>query len=157
MIAAVPVKVSLFYNRKMVFEYDEMVDIEISTSTPNGRAKGAALQFLKNGIGPVNGRCHFGAGYLGEIGLSSAMPTDIDELCRINVEIGDLEAGGEKDELDKLVAPKLAFKRAGIDIDNREEFLRKVAKSGKRTTVIEFSSFAWRSSDRYVHCINRRR
>ena len=62
-------------------------------------------------------------------------------LEELNIQIGVEESKGDDESrrwLGGVIAPKLAFRRAdGITIDNREEFLMKVAPSEAEVEPIE--------------------
>lgn len=60
------------------------------------------------------------------------------ELEELNIRIGLAETKGDRNWLDKVVAPRLAFQRADrTTVDNREEFLDKVTQSACRETQVE--------------------
>lgn len=73
------------------------------------------------------------------------MQKDIEELKKLNIQIGDLETAGNAKGLDGVIAPKLAFRRANRDIDERgtvggsqaDGFLDKVKPGPDRDTEIE--------------------
>lgn len=55
------------------------------------------------------------------------MATDKDVLTQLNIDIGHSEARGDREWLNKRIAPHLAFRRADeTTIDNRALFLNKV-------------------------------
>ena len=62
-------------------------------------------------------------------------------LEELNIQIGVEESKGDDESrrwLGGVIAPKLAFRRAdGITIDNREEFLMKVAPGDLHETEVE--------------------
>lgn len=65
--------------------------------------------------------------------------TDDKQVLReINVEIGAAEDRGDREWLASILAPRLAFQRANQErsVDAAEEYLRKVAPSGPRTTKV---------------------
>lgn len=63
---------------------------------------------------------------------------DIDELTKLNVELGDAETRGDGEWLANVIAPELAFRRADrTTIDNRAAFLAKVKQSDPRETEVE--------------------
>jgi uncharacterized protein DUF4440 len=68
------------------------------------------------------------------------MSEDERTLKDLNVAIGDAENRGDRDELSKMLAPRLAFQRAddARTVDDAVAFLQKVASGGTRLTrVIE--------------------
>lgn len=63
---------------------------------------------------------------------------DIDALRQLNVELGDAESQGNREWLDGVIAPELAFLRADKKtFDNRATFLAKVKRSDGRKTEVE--------------------
>jgi hypothetical protein len=58
-------------------------------------------------------------------------------LEQLNIDIGDKESAGERDWLDGILAPVLAFRRAKGKMECRHSFLDSVACSDKRETQIE--------------------
>ena|ERR1700733_15711297 len=64
---------------------------------------------------------------------------DIEELTRLNIEIGNAESRGDKNWLNEHIAPRLAFRRANKEktVDCREEFLDKVKQSDDRKTEVQ--------------------
>jgi phage terminase large subunit GpA-like protein len=81
------------------------------------------------------------------------VPSDRDELARLNVEIGAAETRGDAAFFEKLLAPAFAMRRAdGKRIDDRGRFIAAVAKSAERRT--EVHSIAFFERDRaIVTCI----
>lgn len=66
------------------------------------------------------------------------MQKDKEVLAQLNVQIGEAESKGDRNWLDGVIAPKLAFRRAdGTTIDDRADFLKKVAPSDPRETTVE--------------------
>src|SRR3989304_7016679 len=66
------------------------------------------------------------------------MQKDIEILAQLNVQIGEAESKGDRNWLDGVIAPKLAFRRAdGTTIDDQADFLKKVARSDPRETTVE--------------------
>jgi len=66
------------------------------------------------------------------------MQKDIEVLAQLNVQIGEAESKGDRNWLDGVIAPKLAFRRAdGTTIDDRADFLKKVARGDPRETTVE--------------------
>jgi hypothetical protein len=67
-----------------------------------------------------------------------AMKNDAEVLKQLNIQIGEAESRGDRDWLDDVLAPKLAFQRADrVTIDDRSQFLSKVNASDARQTRIE--------------------
>ncbi len=65
------------------------------------------------------------------------MATDKDELSRLNIDLGQAEAKGDREWLEQHIAPQLAFRRAdGKTIDNRIAYLNKVHSSEERKTTV---------------------
>ena len=66
------------------------------------------------------------------------MQSDEAGLRECNIQIGVAETNGDRDWLDTILAPQLAFRRAdGITIDDRRAFLNKVKPSDPRETQVE--------------------
>jgi hypothetical protein len=65
------------------------------------------------------------------------MPTALDVLTDLNLRLGAAESKGDKQLLDDLLAPELAFRRANGQIIDRETFLKAVKPSAHRETRIE--------------------
>jgi Domain of unknown function (DUF4440) len=65
------------------------------------------------------------------------MREDLRALEELNVQIGTAETAGDRDRLDALLAPRLAFRRANGVIEDRGSYLATVAASGGRETEIE--------------------
>lgn len=67
-----------------------------------------------------------------------AMQNDTETLTQLNIQIGEAESRGDRDWLDGVIAPELAFRRADRKtIDGRVQFLSKVKASDSRQTRIE--------------------
>ena len=66
----------------------------------------------------------------------SAWDDDVRALAELNEGIGEAEDRGDRAWLASVLAPKLAFQRADHErtVDDRAEFLEKVAPGGRRTT-----------------------
>lgn len=72
------------------------------------------------------------------------MESDEETLRALNIEIANAEDLGKRKWLAKILAPKMAFRRANADrtFDSRNTFLKKVApleegKSPKTTKILE--------------------
>lgn len=66
------------------------------------------------------------------------MQKDKEVLAQLNVQIGEAESKGDRNWLDGVIAPKLAFRRAdGTTIDDRTDFLKKVGPSDPRETTVD--------------------
>lgn len=77
------------------------------------------------------------------------MPSDRDQLARLNAEIGAAETRGDAAFFEELLAPAFAMRRAdGKRIDDRERFIAAVAKSAERRT--DLHSIAFFETDRAV-------
>src|SRR5262249_54265511 len=81
----------------------------------------------------VIGKTRRAAVYLTEGNL---MQEDINELIRVNKEINEHEILGKVDELAKLTASELAFRRRGGAVVGRKDFLDN-PNPGERTIQIE--------------------
>jgi hypothetical protein len=66
------------------------------------------------------------------------MQRNEDILKKLNQRIGDAEADGDRDFLDRSLAPVFAFRRAGGALIDRITFLDGVKPSARRETEIEF-------------------
>lgn len=67
-----------------------------------------------------------------------AMQKDVEALKQLNIQIGEAESRGDRDWLEGVIAPKLAFQRADrVTVDDRSQFLSKVKASDVRQTRIE--------------------
>jgi len=64
------------------------------------------------------------------------MQSDFDELTELNHQISVTESAGDKQSLDGILAPVVAFRRASGAFDDRASFLEKVASSIPRETTI---------------------
>jgi hypothetical protein len=73
---------------------------------------------------------------------------DIEDLIRLNQEIGEAESAGDKVALDRVLAPMLAFRRASGACVDRSTFLDGVKAGSTRETEIE--SITLLSGDRAV-------
>src|SRR4051794_8217214 len=62
--------------------------------------------------------------------------TTFEALTRINEEISTAEDAGDVKNLETLLAPKLAFRRANGKVVDREEFLAAVTPGGPRRTTM---------------------
>jgi hypothetical protein len=65
------------------------------------------------------------------------MQDEFDALTDLNLQIGYAESAGDKESLEKHLAPVLAFRRANGDCVDKQHFLEKVAKGAPRETAIE--------------------
>jgi hypothetical protein len=66
------------------------------------------------------------------------MQNDIEVLTQLNVQIGEAESKGDRNWLEGVIAPKLAFRRAdGTTIDDQTDFLKKVARRDPSETQVE--------------------
>jgi hypothetical protein len=63
---------------------------------------------------------------------------DVRALAELNERIGEAENRGDREWLESVLAPKLAFQRAdeARTVDDRVAFLEKVAPGGRRTTRV---------------------
>lgn len=60
----------------------------------------------------------------------------MDDLRQINQRIGEEEAAGNREWLEAVIGPALAFRRATGAVDDREAFLAKVSPGAKRETTV---------------------
>lgn len=66
------------------------------------------------------------------------MSADREALARLNIQIGEAETRGDRQWLSDVIAPKLAFRRADRNtVDDRTEFLKKIAPGEPRETSID--------------------
>jgi hypothetical protein len=73
------------------------------------------------------------------------MQPDFDALTDLNLQIGSAESAGDKERLEELLAPVLAFRRANGDCVDKQRFLDNVAKGVPRETRIESIELVGRS------------
>lgn len=65
------------------------------------------------------------------------MSSDFEALTQLNLQIGIAEAEGDKESLDQILAPVLAFRRANGTCVDRATFLDGISASASRETAIE--------------------
>ena len=66
------------------------------------------------------------------------MQNDAETLKQLNIQSGEAESRGDRDWLEGVIAPRLAFQRADrVTVDDRSQFLSKVKTSDARQTRIE--------------------
>lgn len=73
------------------------------------------------------------------------MQPDFDALTDLNLQIGSAESAGDKERLEELLAPVLAFRRANGDYVDKQRFLDNVANGVPRETRIESIELVGRS------------
>jgi hypothetical protein len=83
------------------------------------------------------------------------MENDIEVLTKLNMEIGNRETAGDAAAhawFEERLAPKLAFRRADLKtVDDRTEFIRKVAPADPRETLVQ--SVDVNGNAAFVRCI----
>ena len=67
------------------------------------------------------------------------MNSDFDDLLTLNQKIGEAEARGDREFLDGILAPSMAFRRANPQstVVDRKTYLDSVKPSALRTTEVE--------------------